>query len=115
MNDLAVYSGVMLFSVFVSAVSQVLLKREALRPHENHLKEYLNVGVMTAYVLFFASTLLTLIAYKVVPLSFGPILEATSYIYICVFGYIFFMERLTVRQIFGIACIIGGVFVYSLV
>ena len=39
---------------------------------------------------FFLSSLLTIIAFREVPLSVGPILEASGYIYIAVLGKVFF-------------------------
>ena len=37
-----IYSCVLLIGVLVSAISQVLLKKAAMKHYENHLKEYLN-------------------------------------------------------------------------
>lgn len=113
MNDLVLYAGIYLVSVFISAVSQVLLKRSANRSHASALAEYLNPWVLGAYTIFFIATFLTIFAYRVVPLSLGPILEATSYIYILVFGAIFFGERVTVRKLAAIGLIIVGIVVYS--
>ncbi len=110
---LALYSGILLFSVFISAVSQVLLKESALKSHESTLREYLNPYVVTAYTIFLLSSLLTVWAYKEVPLSFGPVLEATSYLYVTVFGILIFKERLDGRKIFALALILGGIAVYA--
>lgn len=41
-----IYSCVLLVGVFVSAISQVLLKKAAMKHYENHLKEYLNPMVI---------------------------------------------------------------------
>ena len=82
MDSLIAYSGIYLIGVFISAISQVLLKKAAMRTYATPLQEYLNPFVIFAYTIFVAATLLTIISYKVVPLSLGPILEATSYIYI---------------------------------
>ena len=79
-------------SVFVASVSQVLLKKAALRPARDLLHEYLNARVIAAYALFFGSTLLTVYAYRGVPLSMGPMFEATSYVYVTLFGALFFMH-----------------------
>ena len=47
-----IYSCVLLVGVFVSAISQVLLKKAAMKHYENHLKEYLNPMVIFAYAMF---------------------------------------------------------------
>jgi len=107
------YAAVYLFGVFISAVSQVLLKKEALKEHDNIIKEYVNPSVVFAYVLFFAATLMSIFAYKAIPLSLGPILEATSYIYVVAFGALFFKERITKKKVCALSLIIIGIVIFS--
>ena len=64
--------------------------------------------MITAYGLFFLSTVLTMIALKRVPLSMSPILESTGYIYISVMGYFFLKEKFTKRKAAGMALIWWG-------
>ena len=113
-QSLVLYSCVLLFGTFISAVSQVLLKKAALRTYPSRIAEYLNVRVMVAYVLFFSASLLCIFAYKVVPLSFGPILEATSYVYVTVFGVIFFKEKITRKKVVALGLIILGIGIYAI-
>ena len=56
-----------LCSTFLSAVSQVLLKKAALREHKSVLAEYTDWRVILGYALFVGCTLLTMLAYKGVP------------------------------------------------
>ena len=104
---------VMLASVLVSSISQVLLKIEALKKHESVANEYLNPLVIGAYCLFFLSTLLTVFAYQGIPLSLGPALEATSYIYVALFGAVLFHEAITVRKVIALLLIVGGIVCYA--
>ena len=67
-----------------------------------------------AYAIFVLATFATIIAYKVVPLSFGPILEATSYIYVTLFGVFIFKEKMSARKVGALCLIISGIIVYSL-
>lgn len=113
MDPLVVYSGIYLIGVFISAVSQVLLKKAAMRTYASPLQEYLNPFVIFAYTIFVAATLLTIISYKVVPLSLGPILEATSYIYITVFGVVIFKEKMNKKKLCALGLIIVGICVYA--
>ena len=62
-----IYVIIFLASVFVSSVSQIILKKSANKTYENKLQEYMNVPVILAYGLFFGSSLLTVLAYKGVP------------------------------------------------
>ena len=96
-----------LCSTFLSAVSQVLLKKAALREHKSVLAEYTDWRVILGYALFVGCTLLTMLAYKGVPLNVGPVLEATGYIYVTIFGVTIFHEKMnpniaqTGRFLFG--------------
>ena len=107
------YASVLLLGVFLSAISQVMLKKAALRTYPNKLREYINPLVIIAYVIFFGTTLLCVYAYKGIPLSIGPILEATSYIYVTIFGITIFHEKLSARKIIALCIIISGIVVYS--
>ena len=104
----------LLVSVFISAVSQIMLKKAANKQYESTIKEYLNPLVIIAYGIFFVSTILTMLALRYVPLSMQPILESTSYIFVTVMGYFLLKERLSKRKLLGLALILLGVFVYSI-
>ena len=67
-----------------------------------------------AYVLFVGTTLLSILAYRGIPLSMGPILEATSYIYITIFGVKIFGEKMNRGKAAALFLIICGIVVYSL-
>lgn len=113
-RELLLYAGLLLFGVFLSAVSQVMLKKAALKEYSSKIKEYLNPLVILAYVIFVGTTLISVYAYRVVPLSLGPILEATSYIYVTIFGVVFFRETINARKISGLSLIIAGIAVYAI-
>lgn len=114
MSKLGISICILLVSVFISSVSQIILKKSADKTYKNALAEYLNPYVIGAYGLFFLSTVLTMIALKRVPLSMSPILEATGYIYISVMGYFFLKERFNRRKVAGMILILLGIVIYSL-
>ncbi len=114
MSQLLLYSLVMLFGVFISAVSQVILKKEAMKDHESITQEYLNPSVILAYTIFVVATFLSIFAYRVVPVSMGPLLEATSYIYVTIFGVTIFHEKMNKKKVLALVLIILGIFVYAL-
>ena len=66
-----------------------------------------------AYSLFFLSSLLCIFAYRVVPLSFGPVLESTSYVYVTIFGVIFFNEKVTAKKIVALTLILIGIGIFT--
>ena len=103
-----------LFSIFLASVSQVLLKKAALREHKSLLAEYTDWRVLLGYGLFVGCTLLTMLAYKGVPLNVGPVLEATGYLYVTVFGVTIFHEKMNPRKVAALAIIIVGILIYAL-
>ena len=103
-----------LFSTFLASVSQVLLKKAALREHKSLLAEYTDWRVILGYGLFVGCTVLTMLAYKGVPLNVGPVLEATGYLYVTFFGVTIFHEKMNPKKIGALALIIVGILVYAL-
>ena len=108
------YACILLFGVFISAISQVMLKRAAMKTYSSKIQEYLNPLVISAYVLFVGTTLLSILAYRGIPLSMGPVLEATSYIYVTFFGVKIFKEKMNLKKILALCLIICGIIVYAL-
>ena len=111
---MAPYVMIYLSSVLIAAISQVLLKKEAMKPHANVIMEYLNPMVIIAYTFFLGTTVLSMIAYKGIPLNLGPILETTSYFYITIFGVTIFKEKLTKQKVLALGLIVVGIAVYTL-
>ncbi len=114
MSSLGISVCLLLLSVFISSVSQIILKKAADKTYESTLKEYMNPMVIGAYGLFFCSVILTLLALKHVPLSMSPILESTGYIFVSVMGYIFLKERFSRRKLMGFALILAGIVIFNL-
>ena len=108
------YVVLYLCSTFLSSVSQVLLKKAALREHRTLLEEYTDWRVILGYALFVLCTLLTMLAYKGVPLNVGPVLEATGYLYVTVFGVTIFQEKMNPQKLGALALILLGILVYAL-
>ena len=108
------YALILLLGVFISSVSQVMLKKSALREYDSPLREYLNPLVLGAYVLFVLSTLMSIWAYRGLPLSMGPVLETTGYLYVTAFGVLLFREKLNRRKVLALAMIIAGIIVSAL-
>ena len=107
MND--VYIVIFLLSVLIAAISQILLKRSAGKQYTSKAREYLNVRVIAAYALFFLSSLLTVLAYRGVPLSMGPVLETTGYLWVTIMGRLILKEKVSMRKLSGLAVIVLGV------
>ena len=113
-RELLLYAALILIGTFISSIAQVLLKKAAQKEYASFWQEYLNPPVIIAYLIFFGASLLTIFAYRVVPLSMGPILEATGYIYVTVFGVLIFREKLSLPKILALGLIVAGIVVYAL-
>lgn len=111
MNKQIMYMLIFLCSVLISSISQIMLKKSANKEYENKINEYLNPWVITAYGMFFVATLITTVAYKIVPLSVGPLLEATGYIWVAILGRILLKENMGKKKVIGIFLIFIGIFV----
>lgn len=108
------YYILFLVSVFISSVSQILLKKSANRRYDNKIQEYMNLRVIVAYGIFFISSLMTVLAYRFVPLSMGGILESSGYIFITVLGYIFLNEKVNQKKIIGLFVILVGIVIFNI-
>lgn len=114
MSSMLPYVLIALVGVFVSGIGQVLLKKSANKTYDSPLREYLNPLVIMGYVLFVGSTLLSVYAYKGIPLSMGEILDATGYIYVTLFGVTIFHERLNHKKVLALCLIVAGIVVYAM-
>ncbi len=114
MNEKIVFSIIFLVGVFISSISQIMLKKSAQKEYPNKIREYLNPAVIFAYIIFFGATLCSIWAYTVIPLSLGPILESAGYIFVAVLSWLFLKEKITFRKMIGLSIIIIGIIIYSL-
>lgn len=102
-----------LCGVFISSIAQVMLKKEAVRAHKGLLGEYLNPLVIGGYALMLLSTFMLVASFRGIPLSMGPVLEATSYLYVSAFGRAIFKERLTRAKVVALMIIVAGILLYA--
>ena len=111
---MSVYIIIFLAASLISAFSQILLKIAARQQYRSWIFEYLNVRVISAYVIFFLATLLTVYCYKVVPLSIGAMLEASGYVFVTVLGRMILKENISKRKLIGMALVICGVIIVAI-
>ena len=115
MNEINwMYALVLVCGVFISSISQILLKKSANKKHNSFIKEYLNPIVVISYFIFFLATLMSVYAYKGIPLSMGPILDSSGYIFVTVLSAIFLKEKATAKKVIALSLILVGIVVYSI-
>ncbi|MEG1524166.1 MAG: multidrug transporter [Clostridia bacterium] len=106
--------GLILVGVLVSALSQILLKKAALKTYDKWIDQYLNPLVMVAYFLFFSSSLTNVIAFRVVPLSYAPIWNAAAHVFVTLLAFLMMKERPGKRKLVGLLIILAGIVLFSL-
>lgn len=105
---------IFIFSVFIASVSQILLKKSANKKHVNIFFEYFNPLVIIGYLCFFISTILTVYAYKTIPLKYGPVIESLGFIFILLFDRFYFSVHISRQKIGGALLIIAGTVIFHL-
>ena len=103
----------MILGVFINSVSQMMLKKSAMKTYPDRLREYLNALVIGAYIISTGVTLLFSYTYKGIPLSLGPVLEASGYLYVTFWGLTVFGEKLNRKKILALGLIIIGIIISS--
>ena len=102
----------MFVSVSVASISQILLKKSAMKIYDSVIQEYLNPFVIGGYGLLFLSMLLTVYAYSGMDYKNGPVIESFGNVLVLVLGCIFFKEKISLRKLLGIGCIMLGMAVF---
>lgn len=105
---------ILVLSVFIASCSQIILKSSAGQEHENMLKEYLNVRVVTGYGMMVLSTILTIIAFRGLEYKYGPVIESLGYVFVMVLGNLYLKEKITKKKLAGNALILLGIFIFNL-
>lgn len=104
----------MIFGVVIAALSQVILKKAAMKHYDTWLKQYLNAPVILAYFIFFVSSFCSVIALKVLPLSLMPVWNASSYFFVTLFAYLIMKEKPNRRKLIGLGVLFAGIAIFSL-
>ena len=107
------YYIVVITSVFIAALSQLLLKSSSKDKHENVIREYLNWKVICGYGMMGVSLLMNIFAMsKGVQVKEVSIIESLSYLFVPALSFFVFKEKLSWQKIGAIAVIMVGVVVF---
>ena len=104
---------VMIVNAFLSAFSQILLKKSTMVAHESMVREYLNWRVIVAYGIYVLVLLTNAFAYQGITYKYGSIIGATSYIFLMLLSRLILKERICKKIVIGNGLIIIGMIVYS--
>ena len=110
MSDLLIHALIMVLGVVIAGFSQLLLKSATQRTYKHWIYQYLNVRVILGYGIMVASTLCTVIAYHVLPLSMAPACDAFGQ----VLSWLILKDKITRRKLMGIIVILAGILIFFL-
>lgn len=114
MSDLLIHALIMVLGVVIAGFSQLLLKSAAQRTYKHWIYQYLNVRVILGYGIMVASTLCTVIAYHVLPLSMAPACDAFGQVVVAFLSWLILKEKITWRKLMGIIVILAGILIFFL-
>lgn len=98
--------------VTIASISQILLKKSAMKTYSSVIREYLNPWVIGGYGLMFVSMVCSIVAYTGVDYKNGPVIESLGNILVPALSFLVFKEKISLRKALGIATIMAGIFVF---
>lgn len=98
---------------FLSAFSQILLKKSANQQRDSVIKEFLNWRVIVSYSIYVLVTIINIIAFRGVDFKYGPVLGTSTYIFLIVMARLWLNEKISRRKALGASLIIVGIIVFS--
>lgn len=113
-NTVILGIGLVLAANGIAAFSQLLLKLAAKKSYRVWWQSYLNIPVLSAYAMFFGTTLLTTIAVRFIPLSLTAALGASGQIWVPLVSFLFLKEKISKKMLKGMAMIVFGIVLFSL-
>ena len=112
MSDFVSHCLIMLGGVVIAGLSQLFLKKAATQEYKSFLQQYLNWRVILGYGMMVLSTLCTVIAQRVIPLSMGPIWDASGQIFVLMISVFILKEHISKRKLTGLCIIIAGILIF---
>ena len=107
------YIALVILSVFAAACAQMLLKQGARHKYATFLRQYINVWVISGYVIMGCTMILNVFCLsRGVMLKEVSIIESLSYLFVPILSLIFFKEKITLRKILAIALIMVGIAIF---
>ncbi len=109
------YRLLVIFSVFMAAGAQMLLKKGASISYDKWIRQYLNGWVIGGYSIMAASLVLNVFCLsRGVLVKEVSIIESLSYLFVPLMSWFFFKEKMTWRKAGAVAIIMVGVFIFFL-
>lgn len=115
MEGIVFWYILVVMGIFISACSQLLLKKSADKEHKSFVQSMFNWRVITAYAIFLGSLFINITAMsKGVNLKDMPILESLGYIFVPLLSFLVLQEKITKRTLISMILIMLGIIIFYL-
>ena len=101
-------------SAFITAASQILLKKSADRQYKHILFEYLNPYVIISYMCYVGVLALNVFIYTKIDYRFGVVINSLSMVLVMILAKVILKERLGRKRIAGNILIVIGIICFTL-
>lgn len=106
--------AIVVFSAFLAACSQVLLKKSAVREYNNKIREYINVYVIVSYMVLFLTSIMNMYALQYIEYKIVPAIGTISYVFVILISRLILKEKINRKKFLGITVILLGIMIFQL-
>lgn len=104
-----------LAGVVMASAGQLLLKRGALRGrHRSLVTSFFDPFLIAGYILMLASTVLSTIALKILPLHVTVSLAPLGFVVVTILSVLILHERMRRHHVWGMMLILAGIVIFNL-
>jgi len=103
---------ILILIAFSSAVSQVLLNISAKKEYSSKIFEYLNIYVISSYMLLFIFLIVNIFILKYVDVKNANAIISAAYFFAMILSKIFLGEKITGKKVIGNLMIVIGIIVF---
>ena len=102
----------MVFTAFMSAVSQVMLNISAAKEYPNRIKEYLNPLVIGSYSIYGIVLLINVYCMRYIPMKDASAVATSTYVFSLILSKLILKERISLKKIIGNIAIVVGILIF---
>lgn len=113
-NSYIIGVSLVLFGIFIAAISQIMLKKSAQKKYRSQIAEYINPLVFGGYALLLGTTLINVLALRFIPMTLAAALDSTGQIFVPILSFLILKEHINRQKLIGMSVIIIGLMVYFL-
>ncbi len=103
-----------IFSGFLAAVSQILLKKSASASHTSRIREYLNPYVILGYGGYVCVLAINIFLFTKMQFRYGVLSNSLAIVFVMILSRWLLDESVTRKKMFGAALIVAGVICFAL-